>query len=84
MFTIQTHEFFLSSCGGDLGIIAGTATFDDAGLLVEDLTLTCPSGAVFDFNRVFEYMLQYDLLLLRGVAAPPDQAPEMLHRISSR
>ena len=83
-FTIQTHEFFLSSCGGDFGIITGTASFDDAGSLAEVGTLTCPSGAVFDVNRSYEYAPQFDLLLLKGAAAPAEQAPEVLHRISSR
>ena len=84
VFTVNTHEFFLSTCGGDFGIIVGTAIFDDAGALVEDGTLTCPSGSVFDFTTVFTYVPQFDLLLRGGVAAPPDAVPEVLHRISSR
>ncbi len=74
MFTIQTHEFFLSSRGGDFGIIAGTATIDDAGALVEVGTVTCPNGDVFDVNRTFRYRPQFDILLLKGAAAPANQA----------
>jgi len=85
VFEIRTHEFFFSFCrnnGGDFGIIGGTATFNDARLLVEEGALTCSNGAVLNFNRFYEYIPRDDILVSRFLTL--EAVPEVLHRISSR
>ncbi len=77
-FQIGLNESFFSSCGGGFGVAGGTATVNEEGILIADLTLTCtPGPGVFSFEIPFEHIRKHDQLV--GTISG-----DVYHRISSR
>ena len=79
VFQIGFHESFFSSCGGgfhDKGVGSGTATVNEEGTLIADLTITCTPGPVVSFVLSFEPVKQHDQLV--------GSSGDVYHRISRR
>ena len=75
-FQIALHESFLSLCGGQFGVVSGTAAVDADGILVGDLTIVCENGDVIsDIHPAWDYIKGHDQLV--GLSG------DVYHRTSS-
>jgi len=83
-FDIIWRETFFTLCDGGRGIVTGTGTVGEDGILRTNEVFTClPTGEPSDGEAIYEPVKKDEILIVSSPTSP-DLPPIILHQVSSR